>query len=84
MAQIDHPGGFIKKLLEKSGLSITDAAHRLGIMRTNLSLIINGKRGISAETAIKFEKLFKKPALTFLKLQMLYEYQMALEKMRAE
>jgi len=82
--KLDHPGMAIKALIEKSGLNITQAAKKLGIIRNHLSLILNGKMGISAEMAIKFEKLFKKPALTFLKLQMLYEYQIALEKHKAE
>lgn len=34
---------------------MTDAAQALGLMRTSLSRVLNGKAGISPETALRFE-----------------------------
>jgi len=35
------------------GLTITDAAAALGVTRTTLSELVNGKRGISPEMAVR-------------------------------
>jgi transcriptional regulator with XRE-family HTH domain len=43
-----HPGGFVlRQCIEPLGLSITNAAAALGVTRTTLSELVNGKRGIS-------------------------------------
>jgi addiction module HigA family antidote len=42
-----HPGGFVfRQCIEPLGLTITDAAAALGVTRTTLSELVNGKRGI--------------------------------------
>ena len=43
-----HPGEVLKEYLPEN-LSITDAAHHLGITRAALSRILNTRAGISAE-----------------------------------
>src|ERR1700674_5041586 len=45
-----HPGGFVlRECIEPLGLTITQAAAALGVTRTTLSELVNGKRGISPE-----------------------------------
>ena len=45
-----HPGGFVlRQCIEPLGLTIKDAATALGVTRTTLSELVNGKRGISPE-----------------------------------
>jgi len=39
--------------VEPLGLTITDAAAALGVTRTTLSELVNGKRGISPEMAVR-------------------------------
>ena len=54
-----HPGGFVlRQCIEPLGLSITDAAAALGVTRTTLSELVNEKRGISAEMAVRLSKAF--------------------------
>ena len=54
-----HPGGFVfRECIEPMGLSITDAAAALGVTRTTLSELVNGKRGISAKMAIRISQVF--------------------------
>src|ERR1700723_534564 len=49
-----HPGGVVlRQCIEPSGLSITDAAAALGVTRNTLSELVNGKRGISPEMAVR-------------------------------
>jgi antitoxin HigA-1 len=53
-----HPGGFVlRQCIEPLGLSITDAA-ALGVTRTTLSELVNEKRGISPEMAVRLSKVF--------------------------
>lgn len=55
-----HPGKIIYDILiEGAGLSVTEAAKKLGINRTTLSRLLNGHAGISAEMALRLSKLLK-------------------------
>src|SRR5229473_8141630 len=54
-----HPGGVVlRQCIEPLGLSITDAATALGVTRNTLSELVNGKRGISPEMAVRLAKVF--------------------------
>src|ERR1700686_3410653 len=54
-----HPGGFVlRQCIEPLGLTITQAAAALGVTRTTLSELVNGKRGISPEMAVRLSKVF--------------------------
>src|SRR5271169_6164283 len=54
-----HPGGVVlRQCIEPLGLSITDAAAALGVTRNTLSELVNGKRGISPEMAVRLSKVF--------------------------
>ncbi len=54
-----HPGGVVlRQCIEPLGLTITDAAEALGVTRNTLSELVNGKRGISPEMAVRLSKVF--------------------------
>lgn len=54
-----HPGIVIfQECIEPLNLSITAAAAALGVTRNSLSELVNGKRGISAEMAVRLSKVF--------------------------
>src|ERR1700690_3619649 len=54
-----HPGGVVlRQCIEPSGLTITAAAAALGVTRNTLSELLNGKRGISPEMAVRISKVF--------------------------
>src|SRR5207237_8535567 len=54
-----HPGGFVlRQCIEPLGLTITQAAAALGVTRTTLSELVNGKRGIPPEMAVRLSKVF--------------------------
>lgn len=53
-----HPGRVVKEILvEGADLSITDAAAHLGVNRTTVSRLLNGRISISADMAIRLVKL---------------------------
>jgi addiction module HigA family antidote len=54
-----HPGLVVlQECIEPSGLTITKAAQALGVTRNTLSELVNGKRGISPEMAVRLAKVF--------------------------
>ena len=59
--------------LEPLGLSVTDAAHALGVARHTLSRALNGQAGISAEMAIRLEKVGLSDTDHWMRLQAAYE-----------
>ena len=53
-----HPGAFIREGVIPSGMSVTEAAKRLGVGRPALSNLLNGKSSLSPDMAAKLEKAF--------------------------
>jgi len=69
-----HPGGVVlRQCIEPLGLTITDAATALGVTRTTLSELVNGKRGVSAEMAVRLSKVFGGSAESWLVQQAHYD-----------
>lgn len=75
-----HPGLSVRHdCLEPLGLSVTEAARRLGISRRQLSDIVNCRAGISPEMAIRLDKAFGGGADTWLRLQSTYDLAQAMQ-----
>jgi len=54
-----HPGRVVlQECIEPLGLTITRAAEALGVTRNTLSELVNGKRGISPEMAVRLAAVF--------------------------
>ncbi len=69
-----HPGELLREdVLRPLGIEVTDAAHRLGISRTTLSRVINGRSGISPDLAIRLERAGVSTARFWMTLQTNYE-----------
>lgn len=69
-----HPGGFVlRQCIEPLGLTITDAATALGVTRTTLSELVNGKRGIFPEMAVRLSQVFGGSAESWLTQQVQYD-----------
>lgn len=74
-----HPGLSVRHdCLEPLGLTVTDAARRLGVSRKQLSDIVNARSGISPEMAIRLDKAFGGGAETWLRLQVAYDLAQAM------
>ena len=79
-----HPGATVlHDCIEPLGLSITDAAAALGISRNSLSELVNAKRGISPEMAVRLSKAFGASAESWLTQQLNYDLaQVAADKIK--
>jgi addiction module HigA family antidote len=65
------------------GLQQSVVADESGIGRNRLSELILGKRSVTADTAIRLERRFKKPARFWLHLRADYDLQTALNEAKA-
>ena len=63
----------LRQCIEPLGLSITGAAAALGVTRTTLSELVNEKRGISPEMAVRLGKVFGGSAESWLIQQAQYD-----------
>jgi addiction module HigA family antidote len=69
-----HPGDWLRtEVIEPSGLNVTEAAERLHVTRQAMSNLLNGKAGLSAEMAIRFEKVFGVKADSMMRMQAAHE-----------
>ena len=69
-----HPGSIVfSECIEPLGLTITRAARALRAARTPLSELVNGKRGISPEVAIRLSQVFGGSAESWITQQAQYE-----------
>jgi antitoxin HigA-1 len=72
-----HPGRVLKLELEEAGLSANAAALALRIPANRLTEIINGRRSISADTAMRLGRFFGTSAQMWMNLQSQYDLQVA-------
>jgi antitoxin HigA-1 len=78
-----HPGELVRELcLEPLGLTVTRAAEGLGVARRTLSMLLNGRAGVSPEMAIRLSKAFGRSPESWLQLQLQYDLWQA--KQRAD
>lgn len=69
-----HPGEILgEDVVEALGLSVTQAASRLGVSRDYLARVIKGQSGISPKLAVRLEKAGISKARFWLDLQMRYD-----------
>lgn len=69
-----HPGGFVKnEVIEPLGLSVTDAAHVLGVTRPALSALLNERAHLSPDMALRIEKAFGVSMDTLMRMQNSYD-----------
>ena len=75
-----HPGIWLRsEVVEPHGLSVTALARRLNVTRQAVSTLLNGRSGLSAEMAIRFEKLFGLRAETLVRMQAAHDLAQARE-----
>jgi addiction module HigA family antidote len=69
-----HPGELLREdVLQPLGIEVTEAAQRLGVSRTTLSRVINGRAGVSPDLAIRLERAGVSTARFWMTLQANYE-----------
>jgi len=72
-----HPGMMIKPELDERGISQKAFAKMLGTQPSHLSEVLNGKRALTTELAMKIEHVIGLPAKLLLSAQTQYELELA-------
>ena len=76
-----HPGLSVSyDCLEPLGLSVAQAARKLGVSRKQLSSLVNCRSGISPEMAIRLDKAFCGGAEVWYRLQTAYDFAQAMKE----
>ena len=69
-----HPGEWLREeIVDPSGLNVTELADHLDVSRQSISKLLNGRQGLSADMAIRFEKAFGLKAETLMRMQAAHE-----------
>ena len=69
-----HPGIWLREeIVEPHQYSVTAIARHFGVSRQAMSTLLNGRVGLTAEMAIRFEKAFGLQADTLCRMQTSYE-----------
>jgi len=74
-----HPGEILADELEELGVSPTELSRQIRVPANRISQIINGKRSITGDTALRLAHWFGTSPQFWMNLQALYEVRMAEE-----
>jgi len=78
-----HPGRFLEsRFVRPLGLSQTELAAALGVSRRRVNELINGRRGITADTAVRLAKYFRTDVAFWMQLQLAWDMRNATRKLR--
>lgn len=80
MFNAPHPGEMLREYIGET--PVTEAALALGVTRANLSRILNGHTGISADMAIRLSEALETSPEFWLNLQMQHALWIASQRQR--
>jgi addiction module HigA family antidote len=69
MTPVSHPGRLLKRELKARGLSANRLALDIGVPSGRITDILNGRRSISADTAVRLGRYFGNPPQFWIDLQ---------------
>lgn len=72
-----HPGEILADEIQELGISASELARSLHIPPDRITQILNGQRGITADTALRLGRWFGTGAELWLNLQKSYELKLA-------
>jgi addiction module HigA family antidote len=67
-----HPGEVLREYLPE-GMTVTEAARRLGVTRQALSALLNGRAGVSADMSLRLSQALGTSAEMWLSMQAAYD-----------
>ena len=72
-----HPGEILRDELDELGLSANALAKALGVPVNRITMILNGQRGVSADTALRLARYFGTTPQLWMNLQKSWELRRA-------
>ena len=77
-----HPGEHLAEELKKLDMSAASLARQIEVSPSRITQILNGRRAITGDIALRLAHFFDTSAEFWLNLQKLYELRIAEEKIR--
>ncbi|GIK84548.1 MAG: HigA family addiction module antidote protein [Burkholderiales bacterium] len=78
-----HPGQFLEsRFLKPLGISQTELAAALGVSRRRVNELVNGRRGITPDTAVRLALYFRNDAAFWMHLQVAWDMRNAVREVR--
>ena len=77
-----HPGEHLAEELRELDMSAASLAQQIEVSPSRITEILNGRRAITGDTALRLAHFFDTSAEFWLNLQKLYELQIIEEKIR--
>jgi len=78
--QAIHPGEHLAEELNALGISAAEFSRQIGVPTNRVTQILNGRRSVTGDTALRLGHFFATSAEFWLNLQSLYELRLAQEK----
>jgi addiction module HigA family antidote len=75
-----HPGEHLAEELREMGMSAAELSRQLKVPTNRVTQILNGRRSITGDTALRLAHFFGTSAEFWLNLQSLYEIRLAQKK----
>jgi addiction module HigA family antidote len=75
-----HPGEHLAEELRELGMSAAELSRQLKVPTNRVTQILNGRRSITGDTALRLAHFFGTSAAFWLNLQSLYEIRLAQQK----
>lgn len=72
-----HPGEHLLEQLVALDMSAAEFARRIEVPTNRVTELVNGRRAITADTALRLAKAFKTSARFWMNLQVLYDLRVA-------
>ena len=79
-----HPGELLRDELNEIGVSLNELARALRVPMNRISAIVNGKRAITVDTAIRLARYFGTSPQYWLNLQNAYDLEIADQEIRPQ
>jgi len=79
-----HPGELLRDELNEIGVSLNELGRALRVPMNRISAIVNGKRAITVDTAMRLARYFGTSPQYWLNLQIAYELEVAEQEIRPQ
>jgi addiction module HigA family antidote len=83
MVPVVHPGRLLRRELSARQISASRLAHDIAVSQSRITDILNGRRGITADTAVRFGLYFGNDAQFWSGLQCQHDIGVVQRMMRA-
>ena len=80
-----HPGEMLlEEFLKPLGMTQVELAERIGVSIQRVNELVNGRRGVTPDTALRLERLFGMSAQAWLNLQLAWDLYHAMHEPAAK